>query len=112
MKKRELFFFKDYFKAFYKVQTTKVQQKMIWTFRIIEELERIPETYFKHIENIEGLYEIRVQSGNDIFRIFCFFDDQNLIVVGHCFQKKSNKTPVKEIDRAIKIKKEYYNEKE
>ena len=52
-----------------------------------------------------------VQSGSDIFRIFCFFDDNNLVVVGHGFQKKSQKTPEREIERAEKIKQEYYEEK-
>jgi phage-related protein len=110
-KKRELFFFKDYFRAFYKNQTKKVQQKMIWTFRIIEELDRIPETYLKNLDNTDGLYEIRIQTGSNIFRVFCFFDDHDLVVVGHGFQKKSQKVPEKEIERAIKIRKEYYDEK-
>jgi hypothetical protein len=80
-KKRELFFFKDYFRAFYKLQTKKVQHKMIWTFRIIEELDRISDTYLKNLENKDGLYEIRIQTGSNIFRIFCFFDDYNLVIV-------------------------------
>ena len=78
---------------------------------MIEELERIPETYLKHLQNTEGLYEIRVQSGRDIFRIFCFFDEGNLVVTINGFQKKSQKTPKKEIERALKIKDEYENEK-
>ena len=79
---------------------------------MIEELERIPETYLKHLENTEGLYEIRVQSGRDIFRIFCFFDEGKLVVIINGFQKKSQKTPKKEIERALKIRDEYENEKE
>jgi phage-related protein len=71
----------------------------------------IPEIYFKHLTEADGLYEIRVQSGHNNFRIFCFFDDNNLVVVGHGFQKKTQKTLVREIDRAIKIKQEYYEEK-
>ena len=84
---------------------------MVWTLELIEELERIPETYLKHLTNTEGLYEIRVQSGRDIFRIFCFFDDGKLVVTINGFQKKTQKTPKKEIERAIKIKDEYENEK-
>ena len=78
---------------------------------LIEDIDRIPEVYFKHLENTDGLYEIRVQSGNNIFRIFCFFDNNNIVVVGHGFQKKTQKTPSKEIERAEQIKKEYYEEK-
>jgi phage-related protein len=94
------------------LQTKKVQPKIIWTFRIIEDLDIIPEIYFKHLENTDGLYEIRIQLGRDIYRIFCFFDDQNVVVIGHGFQKKTQKTPIKEIEKAQKIKKEYYDEKE
>ena len=111
-KKRELIFYKDYFRDFYKLQAKKVQTKIIWTFRIIEDIERIPEIYFKHLENADGLYEIRIQLGSDIYRIFCFFDDENIVVVGHGFQKKTQKTPQKEIEKAQKIRKEYFDEKE
>lgn len=110
-KKRELIFYKDYFRDFYKSQTNKVQTKIIWTFRIIEDLDMIPEIYFKHLENTDGLYEIRVQLGSDIYRIFCFFDDQNVVVIEHGFQKKTQKTPLKEIEKAQKIRKEYFDEK-
>ena len=79
--------------------------------KLIEDLDRIPEVYFKHLENTVGLYEIRVQSGTNIFRIFCFFDNNNIVVVGHGFQKKTQKTPPKEIERAEQIKIEYYEEK-
>jgi phage-related protein len=109
--KRELLFFKDYFREFYQEQTWKVQKKILWTLKVIETVDRIPEIYFKHLESTQGLYEIRVQVGSNIFRIFCFFDLNNLVVVGHGFQKKTQKTPSGEIERAEKIKKEYYEEK-
>ncbi len=111
-KKRELFFYKDYFSDFYSEQPPKVQKRILWTLRVVQDLERIPEVYFKHLENADGLYEIRVQSGNDIYRIFCFFDKNNLVVIGHGFQKKTQKTPPKEIERALRIKKEYHEEKQ
>ena len=74
-------------------------------------MKRVPETYLKHIENTDGLYEIRVQQGSDIFRIFCFFDRGQLVVLTNGFQKKTQKTPKKEIDFALKIKEEYENKK-
>jgi len=89
----------------------KVKNKIIWTFQLIEEVNRIPETYLKHIERTEGLFEIRVQQGSDIFRIFCFFDEGQLVIVTSGFQKKTQKTPKSEIEKALKIKKEYENEK-
>ena len=88
-----------------------MKDKIIWTFELIEELQRIPETYLKHIENTEGLYEIRVQNGGDIFRIFCFFDNGQLVIIANGFQKKTQRTPKQEIEKALKIKQEYENEK-
>jgi phage-related protein len=65
----------------------------------------------KHIENTDGLFEIRVQQGSDIFRIFCFFDEGKLVVLANGFQKKEQKIPKREIEKALKIKTEYENEK-
>ena len=104
-KKRGLYFFKDYFEVFFDQQTNRVKNKILWTLKVIEELDQVPENYLKHIRNSSGLYEIRIQAGNNIFRIFCFFDVDNLVVVGHGFQKKSQKTPKQQIERAEKIKK-------
>jgi phage-related protein len=111
-RKRELNFFKDYFEKFYDNQTIKVQRKILWTMRIIEDIDRIPEIYLKHLKNTSGLYEIRVQVGSNIFRIFCFFDIDNIVVIGHGFQKKSQKTPKQQIEKAEQIRKEYYDSKE
>jgi phage-related protein len=108
---RTVIFFKNYFNKFFVKQKEKVQQKIVWTINLIEELDRILETYLKFIENTDGLYEIRIQKGNDIFRIFCFFDEGKLVVLANGFQKKTQKTPKKEIKKALKIKKEYENEK-
>ena len=110
-KKRELYFFKDYFDNFYESQTDKVKRKVAWTLKIIEQLDRIPEVYLKHLKNTTGLYEIRVQVGSNIFRIFCFFDMGNIVVVGQGFQKKTQKTPKQQIEKAEQIKKEYYESK-
>lgn len=84
-----------------------MKDKIIWTFDLIENLPRVPETYLKHIENTEGLFEIRVQQGSDIYRIFCFFDQGQLVVLANGFQKKTQKTPKQEIAKALKIKEEY-----
>ncbi|MBC8004997.1 MAG: type II toxin-antitoxin system RelE/ParE family toxin [Verrucomicrobia bacterium] len=110
-KYRRITFFKSYFQDFFDKQSKKVKDKIIWTFELVEDLQRVPESYLKHIENTDGLYEIRVQQGSDIFRIFCFFDQGQLVVLANGFQKKSQKTPKKEIEFALKIKAEYENEK-
>ena len=110
-KYRTIVFYKNYFQKFFVSQRDKVKDKIIWTFELIEEFQKVPETYLKHIENTDGLFEIRVQQGSDIFRIFCFFDQGQLVVIANGFQKKKQKTPKKEIERAIKIKEEYETEK-
>lgn len=110
-KYRKILFYKDYFEEFFTKQRNKVKEKIIWTLELIEDLPRVPETYLKHLENTEGLYEIRVQQGSDIFRIFCFFDQGQIVVITTGFQKKSQKTPNKEIEKALKIKYEYEKEK-
>ena len=110
-KQRTIIFYKNFFEDFFKEQKQRVKDKIIWTFDLIEELQRVPETYLKHIENTDGLYEIRVQLGSDIFRIFCFFDQGQLVVLANGFQKKTQKTPKKEIELALEIKVAYENEK-
>ena len=104
-------FFKNYFQDFFERQSKKVKAKIVWTFDLIEDLQRVPETYLKHIESTDGLYEIRIQTGSDIFRIFCFFDKGQLVVLANGFQKKTQKTPKQEIELALRIKAEYENEK-
>ncbi|WP_281323915.1 type II toxin-antitoxin system RelE/ParE family toxin [Flavobacterium sp. IMCC34518] len=110
-KQRTIIFYKDYFDEFFEKQREKVKAKIIWTLELIQELDRIPETHLKHIENTDGLFEIRIQQGSDIFRIFCFFDQGQLIILTNGFQKKTQKTPKKEIEKALKIKQDYENEK-
>lgn len=106
-KYRKVVFYKKYFEDFHKEQKKEAQNKILWTLRAIEELERVPESYLKHIEGTEGLYEIRIKQGSDIFRIFCFFDKGKLVVLANGFQKKTQKTPRNEITKALKIKREY-----
>ena len=110
IKLRTVTLFKDYFSEFYQKQRQKVKDKILWTFRIIETQKQIPTDYLKHIEGTDGLYEIRVQLGSDIFRIFCFFDQGQLVVLANGFQKKTQKTPKQELIMAIKIMEEYQNE--
>jgi phage-related protein len=108
---RTITLYKDYFEIFFAKQRQKVKDKILWTLKLIEEVQFVPETYLKHLTGTDGIYEVRVQSGSDIFRILCFFDDDKLIVLANGFQKKTQKTPKEEIKRAIKIKAEYDNDK-
>ena len=105
---REIVAFKNYFEDFLKEQPLKVQNKIFKILEAIETLERVPKNYLKHIEGTEGLYEARVQLTSNIWRVFCFFDEGRLVILLNGFQKKTQKTPQKEIDRAIKLMAEYY----
>jgi len=108
---RQIIFYENHFENFFIKQSNKVKEKIIWTFELIEEVQRVPETYLKHITGTDGLYEIRIKTGSDIFRVFCFFDRGKLIVLINGFQKKTQKTPRKEIKTALKIKESYENGK-
>lgn len=97
--------------SFSKKQPQKVRDKIIKILDIIEQIDRIPLTYLKYIEGTNGLFEVRVQLGNNIFRIFCFFDGNKLVVLLSGFQKKTQKTPPEEIKRAERLMTDYYEEK-
>ena len=108
---RPAVFYKDYFEKFFVKQNNRVKEKILWTIGLIEDVEVVPSIYLKSISGTNGIYEIRIQTGSDIFRIFCFFDKAHIIVIGHGFQKKTQKTPKNEIIKAIQIKLDYENEK-
>ena len=112
MKIREVVTYKHYFERFFTSQPQKVRDKIIKVLDLIEQVERIPTTYLKYIEGTSGLFEVRVQLGSNIFRIFCFFDGNKLVVLLTGFQKKTQKTPPEEIKKAVRLMAEYYNEKE
>jgi len=75
-------------------------------------MDRIPQKFLTHIEGTDGLYEIRVKESSDIYRVFCCFDAGRLVILFNGFQKKSQKTPRKEIDKALRIKQNYFKGKE
>lgn len=113
MKKyRTVITYKDYFEKFLDDQSPKVQAKILQILRIVEEVEVVPKNHLKHIEGTNGLFELRVIFGGNIFRVFCFFDAGKLVVLLSGFQKKTDKTPKSEITKAVRIMNEYYCEKE
>jgi phage-related protein len=92
---REVIYFGKYFREFLADQREKVVTKILWTLDLIETIRFPSEQYLRKLEGTDGLYEIRVISDNDIFRIFCFFDEGKLIILMNAFQKKTQKTPQK-----------------
>lgn len=109
---RDIFYFKNYYLDFFSTLNPDVKNKFNWTLKLISTVERIPSKFFKHMEGSNGIYEIRVEVGSNIFRVFSFFDKDRLIILVNGFQKKSQKTPKNEIQLAEKLKKEYFYEKE
>jgi phage-related protein len=105
---REIIAYKNYFGDFLIKQPIKVQDKIFKILEAIETLERIPTTYLKLLSGTNGLYEARIQLGTDIWRVFCFFDKGKLVILLNGFQKKTQKTPKNEIEKAIFLMKEYY----
>lgn len=109
---RDIFYYKDFYLDFYGKLKPEVKKKFNWTLQLIATIDRVPEKYFKHLTNTSGLFEIRVEVGSDIYRVFSFFDKGQLVVLANGFQKKSQKTHTNEIELAEKIKKQYFNEKD
>jgi phage-related protein len=105
---RQIIFYKQYFQKFYIDLDEKVKQKIRYVFLLIKTVNKVPEKFLKHIEGKDGLYEIRIESGSNIFRIFCCFDKGNIVVLFNAFQKKSQKTPINEVELAEKLKQEYF----
>ena len=109
---RSVITYKEFFEDFLDTQQPKVREKILQTLRIIEELTIVPQKYLKHIEGTDGIYEIRVSFGRFKLRVFCFFDSGRLVVLLGGFQKKTKKTPKGEIEKAVKLKEEYYHDKQ
>jgi phage-related protein len=107
-KERLIIFHGHYFQDFYLEVSDSVKEKIGYVFRVIKTVDKVSEKFLKHIEGTDGLYEIRIEVSSNIYRIFCCFDKGNLVVLFNAFQKKTQKTPKKEIDLAKKLKKEYF----
>ena len=110
-KKRQIIYFKNYFKDFFDSQTEKVKGKIDYVLFLITVADKIPKRFFQHLTGTNGLFEIRIKFESNIYRIFCCFDEGNLVVLFNGFQKKTQKTSRKEIAKALKIKKEYFEYK-
>ena len=110
-KVREVITYKNHFEDFLLVQPIKVQDKIFKVLEIIETYERVPSNYLTSIIGTKGLYEARIKLGSNIWRVFCFFDKGKLVILLNGFTKKTQKTPKKEINKAISLMNSYYEDK-
>ena len=108
---RSIFYYKRYYLDFFESLKPEVKAKFNWTLGLISTIDRVPKKYFEHMENSDGIFEVRVEVGSDIYRVFSFLDKGQLIILVNGFQKKTQKTPKKEIELAEKLKKQYFDEK-
>jgi HTH-type transcriptional regulator / antitoxin HipB len=101
---RNLYYYENYYRDFFNTLDNEVKSKFNWTLKLISTIDRVPVKYFRHIEDSTGLYEIRVESGSNIYRVFSFFDKGQLVILINGFQKKSQKTSIKEIEKQKNLK--------
>jgi phage-related protein len=105
---RHIIFYKHYFVDFYLELNEKVQEKIEYVFIILKTVKKVPKKFLDHVTGTDGLYEIRIEFESNIYRIFCCFDKENIVVLFNGFQKKSQKTPKNEIELALNLKLEYF----
>lgn len=108
---REIIFYKNYFIDFYKNLDVKEKQKVQYVLELIKQVDRVPDKFLSAMIGYEGLFEIRVEYQSNIYRVFCCFDEGKLVVLFNGFQKKTQKTPKSEVEKAMRLKKEYFESK-
>lgn len=108
---RAIIFHGDHFIRFYQEQDDKVKSKIQYVLELIKQVDRVPEKFLKHLSGTDGLYEVRVEFQSNIYRIFCCFDEGKLVVLFNGFQKKTDKTPKNELEKATALMKEYFEQK-
>jgi phage-related protein len=108
---RKIIFYENHFIEFYQKQNQKVKGKIQYVFGIIKQVDRVPEKFLKHLTGTDGLYEIRIEYQSNIYRIFCCFDEGQLVVLFNGFHKKKQKTPKSELEKAERLMREYFDNK-
>ncbi|MDP2926947.1 MAG: type II toxin-antitoxin system RelE/ParE family toxin [bacterium] len=108
---RKILFFGEYFEDFYDRHAKGAQAKIDQVLNLIAHVENVPKKFLKHVENTDGLYEIRISFRHSALRIFCFFDAERILILLNGFMKKKKKLPKNELLFAEKRKKEYFDQK-
>lgn len=106
---RTILTYGGYFEAFMESLQKKEQEKIQYGLLLLKTQNRLSTKFVKHIQ--DGVYELRTEYAGNIYRVFFIFDEGNIVVLFNGFQKKTQKTPQNEIDKALKIKEDYYADK-
>ncbi len=96
---RNIYYYKNYYLNFFKTLDYEVKQKFNWTLKLISQVDRVPTKYYKHIEDSTGLFEIRVEFGSNIYRVFSFFNKGQLVILINGFQKRVKELRKKRLKR-------------
>jgi phage-related protein len=107
--RRKIVTYGGYFERFMDSLDAKVQEKIQYGLLLLKTQDRLPLKFVKYIK--EELYELRTEYNSNIYRVFFIFDKGQIVVLFNGFQKKTQKTPNKEIEKALKIKEAYYGDK-
>lgn len=107
--KRKIKTYGGYFEAFMATLEEKEQEKIQYGLLLLKTQDRLPKKFVKLLRN--GLYELRTEYNGNIYRVFFIFDNDQIVVLFNGFQKKTQKTPPSEIEKALKIKEAYYGDK-
>lgn len=108
--KRKIITYGGYFEAFIETLSKKELRKLDYIVSLLETEDRLPSKFIKFLR--DGLYELRMEYGGNIYRVFFIFDNGAIVVLFNGFQKKTQKTPQAEIEKALKIKEAYYEDKQ
>lgn len=103
--KRRIIAYENYYKDFFDTLDKSTQEKVLYGLLLLKTQDRLPSKYVKSIR--DGLFELRVEWQGNIYRIFFCFDEGQIVILFNGFQKKTEKTPEREIKQALKLKKEY-----
>ena len=110
MLKRRIKAFGEHYHNFMQTLGEKEKLKMKYIVSLLETGDRLAVKFLKIIR--DGVYELRMEYKSNIYRLFFIFDEGNVVILFNGFQKKTQKTPESEIEKALKLKKEYYDQKQ
>ncbi len=108
--RRKIKTYGGYFERFLETLTANEIKKLDYIISLLETENRLPVKFIKYLT--KELYELRMEYGGNIYRVFFIFDEGQVVILFNGFQKKTQKTPTKEIEKALKIKEAYYADKQ